>query len=184
MKYSIPWVIAGARHHLWEKWRFVGFTFPPTTQLFSLPGAPLERIWQATALEQARIERELFPAMGGEQEYDRKYFREYLGHPRVRCFLAEREGVFVHYTWVFLDARDSPVMRLPRVRGKISDNDCYVGPAWTHPSARGHWLYPAVMRRVIEEVRVIEQARRIVLVVAGSNASGINFFTRLGFERL
>jgi ribosomal protein S18 acetylase RimI-like enzyme len=184
MRYSIPWVIGAFRHHLWEKWRFVGFALPPTAPVFSLPGTRPEHIWQAGEVDRGRIERELFPELVGEQEYDRKYFQDHLGQSRVRCFLAERDDRLVHYTWVFLDAMDSPVMRLPRIRRKIRANDCYVGPAWTHPKVRGSWLYPAVMRQVIQDVRAIDPARRIVLVVAGSNNPAINFFTRLGFVRL
>lgn len=184
MMERIRWLLAALKNHLWTKWRFVGFCYPPEKPIFSLPATGAERIWKASSADRQRIQRELFPAMEGTEAAGDKHYFKNLGHESSPCFLAERDGQLVHYTWVFLNALRSPAMKVPLIRRNAQVGDVYVGPVFTHPKARGTWVYPAVLRAVLEFMRTVQPRARVLLVVSGDNKPGISFFTRLGFERL
>ena len=133
--------------------------------------------------DSGRIQAELFPFITEEEENDKRYFK-LLGRPGVSCFIAEKEGILVHYTWLFWDARRSPLIDTPFSKALIREGDAYVGPAFTSSIARGTWIYPHVLVKVLSFAKETANRKRIILFVNGKNLSAINFFVRLGFQRL
>ena len=170
-------------HLLGEQSHFVYFVFSLDQPFpnFHLDNVGSVRL--ADSKDIARIQSELFPFITEDEENDKRYFK-LLGQAGVNCFLAEKEGILVHYTWLFWDARKSPLTDTPFSKTLIREGDAYVGPAFTSPLARGTWIYPHVLMNLLSFAKETAKQKRIILFVNGKNPSAINFFTRLGFKRL
>lgn len=136
----------------------------------------------ATHADLNRIQSELFPEMTGEQEYEKRYF-DLLVHDRVRCFIAEREGRLVHYSWVFLDAKDSLMAEVPFDMSSLQAGDVFIGPVFTPLTARG-FIYPQVLSSVVRYLKERPDANRLVLFVRGTNLAAVPFYKSIGFTEL
>lgn len=171
-----------ADYHLDSKWDFVYMEFQLTKEFARLPAMEGLIVRTASPADLPRIRNELFPEMTGEQEYDRRYF-ELLGKTGVSCFVAEREGRLLNYSWVFLDAAKSPLVDVPLDRRVLHQGDVYVGPVFTVPSARG-FIYLQVLSAIVATLQQSGDARRIVLFVQGRNPAAVSFYKRLGFTEI
>lgn len=169
-------------YQLRDKWKFkyLGFSLEQTITPFKTKEPVTVRV--ATPQDLGRIEAELFPFMHGEMDYEKRYFR-LLGQSGVTCFLAERGGSFIHYSWVFLDAFKSPLLDVPFDKDKLRPGDSYVGPIYTVPSARG-LVYLEVLPAILSYLKHDIKARRVIVFVAGNNASGASFYERIGFREI
>lgn len=166
-----------------EQKHFVYFVFSLDQPLPNFHLEDVGGVFLAERKDFERIQAELFPFITEEEENDKRYFK-LLGQPGKSCFLAEKEGILVHYTWFFWDAMHSPLLDTPFSKTLIQKGDGYVGPAFTSPVARGTWIYPHVLMSLLSFAKKTAQKRRIILFVNGKNKSAVNFFVRLGFQRL
>lgn len=164
------------------KWDFVYLEFGLDQEFTRVPMTNALTVRVATPADLPRIQRELFPEMTGEQTYETRYF-SLLGQDRVRCFVAERDGLLVHYSWVFLDAESSPIMGVPFDRRNLRPGDVYIGPIFTSPRARG-FVYPQVLASIIRYLKQHPGATRIVLFVQGRNPAAVSYYTRLRFDKI
>ena len=171
------------RYNFRDRWSFVYFEYLLDLPISSLPIYEPVRVTIATPEDLGRIEVELFPALVGEFEYDRRYF-SFLDKKNAKCFLGEKDGRFVHYTWVFVDIFQSPMMDLPFYKDKLRERDAFIGLGFTHPSARGAWIYPYVIKQCLLYLKEQGVARRVLLLVQGRNPAAVQFFKRLGFQEI
>lgn len=172
-----------ASTHLIDKWRFAYFEFalagtPPV--FASQPGVAVH---VAAPADRPRIEAELFPTLVGDLAYDRRYFEAIGEDADVKCFLAESGGKIIHYSWVFLDARNSPLVRVPFNRAALRAGDAYIGPVFTSPSARG-LVYLHVLSEVLRFMHEGGRVRRLLLMVDGRRPAAVAFYRRLGFRQI
>ena len=167
------------RYHLDDKWRFVYLQFDLAAQKATMTPNPALTVRVATAADMARIHDELFPEMQGEQNYDKRYF-DRMDKDDVLCFVAERDGRLIHYSWVFLDVKASPMVEAPMDRHCLREGDVFVGPVFTVPGARG-FVYPHVLSAIIRQLQCTSGARRIVLFVYEKNPGAVAFHKRMGF---
>ena len=170
------------RYHLDDKWRFVYLQFPLAASVSAMPPNPALDVRVATRADLSRIHDELVPEMQGEQIYDKRYF-DRLGDDEVVCFIAERDGRLIHYSWVFLDLFASPLAGAPVDRRSICEGDVFVGPVFTIPAARG-FVYPHVLTAITRYLQVRPKARRIVLFVYEKNPGAVAFHKRMGFTEI
>ena len=169
-------------YHLKDKWRFVYLEFSlnePET-FFAIQEPINVRI--ATPADLTRIEMELFPYMLDALHYDKRYFN-LLGQPGVKCFLAECRGKLVHYSWVFLDAFQSPIVEVPFDRSQLRAKDAYVGPIFTSPACRG-FVYLQVLSEILRFLRNEVSCERALVLVQGKNPSAVSFYKRMGFKEI
>lgn len=166
-------------YHLDNKWHFVYLQFELRDHFTGIPMSDslAIRIAGMEDIEQIRVQ--LFPEMKGEQVHEKKYF-DRLNRRDVRCFIAERDGKLVHYSWVFLDAGASPLAAVPFDRRKLRPGDVYIGPVFTAPGARG-FIYPQVLAEIIRHLKSDPSAARLLLLVYGRNPPAVSFYKRLGF---
>lgn len=167
------------RYHLDDKWRFVYLQFDLSVQTVTMAPNSALTIRVATMADAARIHSELFTEMQGEQSYDKRYF-DLLGRDDVLCFVAERGGRLIHYSWVFFDVGASPMVETPVDRRCLREGDVFVGPVFTVPDARG-FVYPHVLSAIIRQLQGTLGARRIVLFVYEKNQGAVAFHKRMGF---
>jgi hypothetical protein len=164
-------------YNLRDKWHFVYLEFELTSRIPSIdnPGVQVSRAMPADI---DRIRADIFPYLDGEQVYEKRYF-DRLGESDVHCFIAESAGAIVHYSWVFTNIFDSPMMDVPFDRCRLSTGDAYVGPVFTVPGARG-MTYLSVLPKLLEFIRDGGSARALVLV-DGRTPAAVAFYKRLGF---
>ena len=165
------------RYHLMDKWRFVylGFTFDRPIRPVEDPSLVVKPTGPA---DLAQIHQDLFPYLIAEQAYDRRYFEQF-GHRGSVCFVAESEGRFVHYSWVFTDVFRSPLVEVPFESSKLRSNDSYIGPVFTVPRSRG-MIYFYVLPVILEYLRE-SGSERVLVLVDGSNNAAVRFYRKLGF---
>jgi ribosomal protein S18 acetylase RimI-like enzyme len=170
------------RYNLDSKWHFVYLQFELEKEFSRIPMSETLTVRVASTADTARIRSELFPEMKGEQSNEKKYF-DLLGQNSVRCFVAESEGRFVHYSWVFMDAQASPMVDVPFDRRNLRPGDVYIGPIFTVPGARG-FIYPQVLSSIVRYLKECPGPTRIVLFVYGRNPAAVSFYKRLGFSEI
>ena len=170
------------RYNLDSKWHFVYLQFELEKEFSRIPMSETLTVRVASTADTGRIRSELFPEMKGEQSYEKKYF-DLLGRDGVRCFVAESEGRFVHYSWVFLDAQASPMVEVPFDQLNLRSGDVYIGPVFTVPGTRG-FIYPQVLSSIVRYLKEYPGATRIVLFVWGKNPAAVSFYKRLGFSEI
>jgi len=170
------------RYHFDHKWRFVYLQFHLAASVSAMPSNPALAVRVATRADLSSIHNELFPEMKGEQIYDKRYF-DFLGDDEIVCFIAERDGRLIHYSWVFFDLGASPLDGAPVDRRCIREGDVFVGPVFTIPAARG-FVYPHVLTAIIHYLQDLPRARRIVLFVYEKNPGAAAFHKRMGFTEM
>lgn len=170
-----------AVYHLKDKWEFIYLEFPLHAPLAAFPVNESVQVRIAVPSDVDRLETCLFARMTGPDIGDRRYL-PLIGRDDVRCFLAERDGAPVHYSWVFLDARTSPLRDVP-FGGRIDDEDVYIGPVYTDPSARG-FIYPHVLTAIIRHLREGGRVGRVLVLVAGNNRAAVSFYRKMGFREI
>ena len=166
-------------YHLVDTRQFVYFEFPLDKPIpaFPAPSGCVAR--EATSADRGQVVHDVFPDLVGDLAHDRHYFETLGADDGVRCFLGEVNGRIVHYSWVILDARQSPVASLPI--GPLREGDVYLGPVFTSPRARG-LVYPFVLGTILNELKRLGR-RRVLLMVDGRRPAAVGFYVRLGFAK-
>lgn len=176
-------IVRYGKHLLGTEAHFTYFVFSLDRPFPNFNLESLGHVYVAGQNDRARIQLEIVPFISDDEENDKRYFK-LLGQPGVSCFLAEKAGVLIHYTWLFWDAMQSPLSATHFPKELIQEGDGYVGPAFTSPSARGTWIYPHVLAKVLSFAKETAKRKRVILFVNGKNPSSVNFFERLGFQKL
>ena len=169
-------------YHISDKWHFVYLEFSLDEKIFSFSVKELLSVRVATAEDCERIRSDIFPFLKGALAYERRYLK-LLGEPKINCFVAEKEGKLVHYTWVFEDVLDSPIMKVPFDRKKLKEGDAYIGPIFTNPDVRG-FIYLQVCSTILHYLKENDRARRVIVLVEGGNPSAVAFYRRFGFREI
>lgn len=172
------------RYNLYEKWQFVYFELNVEDFSFSSPnkdGSILVR--QASEKDIPKIEKELYPHFTSQQEYDKRYISQ-LGKKGISCFIAEQNKQVVHYFMLFEKALESPLMITPIKKSLISENDAFLGNAFTVPSARGFWILPEVLARIFSHLSSQDHIRKAILLAHEDTPGALNFFNKIGFHRI
>ena len=169
-----------ATYHLRDKWHFAYLCFSCDDPIYSFEDASIV-VRRAGADDLERIEADLFPHLTGAESADREYF-DGLGKGDPQCFLAESNGRFVHYSWVFTDVFVSPMTRVPFDQSLLRSGDGYVGPVFTSPDSRG-MVYLHVLSIILHYMKD-NGLKRVWVLVDGRNPSAVSFYKRIGFVQL
>ena len=170
-------------YHLSSKWHFVYYEFPLEQEILSFKTKEPITVNIATCEDLDRIQAEIFPSLVRDMDSDKRYFK-LIGHQGIKCFLAEREGKLIHYSWVFINAFDSLIMEVPFDKTKLRKGDAFIGPVFTAAGVRGLSVYPCVLSTVLHYLRENGCANRVLIFVDGKNASAGAFYKRLGFREI
>lgn len=171
------------KYYFCDQWRFVYLALPLDYPFPSLPPQKELVVYIATPKDQERVEAEIFPVIESKEENDKRFFR-LLRENGVVCFLAEKSGRLVHYSWVFTNLRHAPIMHTPFNKKHLRASDVFLGPVFTNPSVRGLWIFPTVLGEIIKYLKNRGEVRRVLLFVDRKNQGAVPFFKRLGFEEI
>ena len=169
-------------YHLRSKWSFVYLEFPLDQKISSFRTKEAVTVRIATEGDLDKIRADIFPSLKGELGYEKIYF-QLLNQPGVKCFLGECKNKFVHYSWVFLDAFQSPIVEVPFDRNQLRAKDAYVGPIFTSPEYRG-FVYLEVLSAILRFLRDEASCERVLVLVQGENPSAVSFYKRMGFKEI
>ena len=171
-----------AAYHLRDKWNFVYFEFSLNRHFVTFPQPEGLQVRIAASGDIDRLEADVFGRLKSSEIYDRRYL-PLIGNSKVRCFLGERAGKIVHYSWVFLDASSSPLAEVPFEASRIKPGDAYVGPVYTVPGDRG-FVYPSVLSTIVGHLQENLGSTRILVLVAGDNEPAVSFYKKMGFHEI
>ena len=170
------------RYNLTEKWRFIFFEINLTSPPFSLPKKDESiLIRRAETKDYTKIKNDLYPYMGHKQEFDKKYL-DRISENGINCFIAEVDNKLIHYFMVFDSAIESPLVQTPFDKQMLTQDDAYLGNAFTIPSARGKWITPHVVLTIIKYLQNETDSTRALLLVHKDTPGAVGFFNRLGFK--
>ena len=172
-----------ARYKLQDQWEFVYFELPLDEAIFSLTMHEPLVIRPAVRDDIARIESDIYPFLGGNEENDKRHI-SIIGSKGFKCFIAEKDNQLVHYFLVFDRALESPLMDTPFDKTKVRGGDAYLGSAFTSPHARGAWIFPYSLSKICEYLKNETDVTRALLFVHKDTPGAVSFFQRLGFREI
>ena len=100
----------------------------------------------------------------------------------MKCFLAERRNKIVHYSLLFENARNSPIIQTPIIKSKINSSDAYLGTVFTIPEARGSMIMPHTVLSIFSYLYKNTNVQRILVIVHKSTLGAEGFYRRNGFD--
>ena len=167
-----------------EKWRFTYCELALDEPRYSLPEMdPSYAIRIAERPDISQIQSDMFPFLTAKEEDDKLTISR-IGEPGVRCFIVERKKKIVNYFFVYENALKSPLTRTPFYKKHILETDAYFGSAFTVPGARGAWIMPQVILKILEFLEKETDATRVLVIVHESTAGALAFYRRLGFKEI
>lgn len=167
-----------------EKWRFTYCELALDEPRYSLPEMdPSYAIRIADRADISKIQSDMFPFLTAKEESDRLAISE-IGELGVQCFIVEKNRQIVNYFFVYENAVNSPLTRTPLYKKHILETDAYFGPAFTVPHARGAWIMPQVILKILDFLEKETDATRVLLLVHEDTVGALAFYRRLGFKKI
>ena len=169
-------------YQLKEKWEFVYFEKLVEKDPYKLPkldDSIIIRIAVKSDIDQ--IKNDIYPFLTEKEGNDKRYF-EKIGTPNVQCFLAEKGSKLVHYSLLFENAKNSPIMQTPVISSKIKSTDAYMGTVFTIPEARGLRIMPHTVLKIFSYLNENTNVQRILVIVHKSTVGAERFYRRNGFN--
>lgn len=172
------------RHHLIEKWKFIYFEIDIQNYSSKFPIDKKLKILNAKNHHLDKIREDLYPYFTHKQEFDTRYINN-IGEDGINCFLAEKNGKFIHYFMVFSDAKKSPLINTPFKKNSITNEDVYLGNAYTVPHERGALVLPSTLDAIMRHLKEnFKEKRRVILLVHQDTLGAEKFFSILGFRKI
>jgi len=169
-------------YQLKEKWNFVYFEKQVEQIPFKLPKLDNSIIIRIAGKDDiAQIKNDIYPLLTEKEGNDKRYF-EKIGTPHVKCFLAEKDNRLVHYSLLFENAKNSPIIQTPIISSKVELTDAYLGTVFTIPEARGLMIMPHTVLRIFSHLYKNTSTKRILVIVHKSTFGAEGFYRRNGFN--
>jgi len=130
-----------------------------------------------------KIVLDVYPFLSSKEENDKRYI-EKIGENYLKCFIAEQDGVIIHYSLLFERAKESPLMKTAIDKSNVFPNDAYLGTVFTVPSARGMWVVPEVLLNILVYLNSCYNKRRLYAIVHIKTPGAVAYYKRLGFTRI
>ena len=172
------------QHHIIEKWKFIYFEIDINEFDSKFPKDKRLKIINAERHHLDKIRKDLYPYFTHKQEFDIRYI-DRVGKEGINCFLAEKNGKFIHYFMVFSEADKSPLINTSFKVKNISKKDVYLGNAFTIPSERGALVLPTVLDEIVKYLKEnYKNKSRAILLVHQDTPGAEKFFSILGFKKI
>jgi len=166
-----------------EKWEFTYFeksvVGQPPYKLPKLDDSTVIRI--AVKNDITQIKTDIYPFLTAKQENDKRYI-EKIGSSHVKCFIAERDKKLVHYSLLYENANNSPLIQTPIINSKIYLTDAYLGSVFTIPEARGSWILRYAILSIFSYLNENTNVQRILVIVHKDTPGAEGFYKGLGFN--
>ena len=171
-------------YQLKEKWEFVYFEMKVEKTPYKLPSIDKSIIFRiAVKTDLPKIKNDIYPFLTEKQENDKRYI-EAIGLSNVKCFLAEKNNKLIHYSLLFENAINSPLIQTPIIKRKINLTDAYLGSVFTIPDYRGLWIVPQAILCIFSYLHKKTNIKRILAIVHKDTPGAEIFYKRLGFNEM
>jgi hypothetical protein len=139
------------------------------------------KIFLATDNHLDKIKEDLYPYFDSQQNYFKKFIED--TDKDVLCYVCQKDEKFVHYFLVFLQAKNSPLMKTPFNKKDYPIDDCaYLGNAFTIPEERGGWIVLQVLGAIMKDLKDLKNARRALVLIHPKTRGALRFYKNLGFK--
>lgn len=165
-----------------EKWQFVYFESDLNSD-YKFPKSFNDdiKIFIASESDVEKIKNDIFPFMPELAISDRREILE-IGKKDMLCFLAEKENKFIHYTLIYTNIFDSPLMQTPFDPSSISSEHAYLSSAYTVDSERGSWVHLQALSYILNYLKTNTALKKTINLVHPNVVGSINYFNRIGFK--
>lgn len=182
MKLKFLKIIAFLRNELVDKWKLVYLQCDLENFLEDkVKEDPELKIFQTNSKNLDKIKEDLYPYFDSQQNYFKRFIEG--EDPEVICYLCQKDGKFVHYFLVFLNANSSPLMKTPFSKKNYPlDNCAYLGNAFTIPGERGGWIVLQVLGAIIKDFKDLKNIRRALVLIHPNTKGALRFYKNLGFN--
>jgi ribosomal protein S18 acetylase RimI-like enzyme len=171
-------------YQLKEKWEFVYFETKVEKTPYKLPNLDKSIVIRmAVKVDITQIKNDIYPFLTEKQENDKRYI-EAIGSSNVKCFLAEKDNKLIHYSLLFENALNSPLIQTPIIKRKINSRDAYLGSVFTIPDSRGLWIVPHSILNIFSYLHKKTDTKRILAIVHKDTPGAEIFYKRLGFNEM
>ena len=130
-----------------------------------------------------KILADLTPFLTHTESNDVAFIKK-IGMNNFKCFIVELGGSVVHYSLLFENALESPLIKTVLDKNLISIDDAYLGTVFTIPSARGLWIVPEVLSFIILHLKNRENIRRLYAIVHKDTSGAVAYYERLRFKKI
>lgn len=172
------------KYNLIDKYKFIylginildfSFRFSEITSTFNI------RI--ATKGDIIKIENDIYPFTGKREEYDKRFISK-IGEENIIVVLMEKNNKIIHYSLVFKNAIDSPLIKTPLKKHHFNKESAYLGSVFTVPNQRGAFILPSVLGFIIKYLTENSKINRLILLVHPKTTGASKFYQALGFKKI
>ena len=172
------------KYHLFDKYEFIylsvrlndfSFRFSEITSSLNI------RI--ATRSDIIKIEKDIYPFTGKREEYDKRFISK-IGDENIIVFLLEKNNKIIHYSLVFKNAIDSPLIKTPLKKHHFNKESAYLGSVFTVPDQRGVFILPSVLGFIVTYLSKNSKINRLMLLVHPKTTGASKFYQALGFKKI
>lgn len=170
---------AAFKYHLIDKWEFIYLEIDLTKPTFSFPGIDTDlKIWIAEKNDIPKIKSDIGEHLTSEDE---KQIQR-IGEEGFCCFVAKKNDRIIHFFLVYEKAKESLLAQTPFDKKQLLMSDAYLGSAFTVPDARGLWVVPATLMKILTHLKEREVIKRALVLVHKDTPGAAGFYQRLGFN--
>lgn len=167
-----------------DKWQFVYFEADLNTAYkFPKNFDPEVKIIIANEMDIQKIEEDIFPYMPDIATSDKREILE-IGKDGMICFLAKKNSKYIHYTLIYPNAFNSPLMDTPFDQLLLTSDHAYLSSAFTIDSERGSWVHLHALSYILGYLRRETSLKKTINLVHPNVLGSINYFNRLGFRQI
>ena len=172
-------ILTACKYHLKDKWEFIYLGIDITVPTFSLPNMEDSLSVRITDKNDIpKIESDIGIHLA---DYDRKQIQR-IGEKGFSCFVGLKNDKIIHFFLVYESAINSLLAKTPFDKKKMHKADAYLGSAFTVPDARGLWVVPIVLMKILEHLKDRKTISRALVLVHKETPGAAEFYQRLGFS--
>jgi ribosomal protein S18 acetylase RimI-like enzyme len=172
-------ILTACKYHLKDKWEFIYLGIDITAPTFSLPNMDDSlSVRIADRNDIPKIESDIGIHLADD---DRKQIQR-IGEEGFSCFIGSRNEKIIHFFLVYESAINSLLAKTPFDKKKMYKTDAYLGSAFTVPDARGLWVVPVVLMKILEHLKGKKNINRALVLVHKETPGAAGFYQRLGFS--
>ena len=130
-----------------------------------------------------KIVKDIYPFISKREKYDKRFISR-IGDENIVVFIYEKNNKIIHYSLIFKNAIDSPLIKTPLNKSHITNGSAYLGSVFTVPNERGIFILPSVLGYIVKYFSENSKIKRLILLVHPKTTGATRFYEALGFKKI